>query len=68
MKKVDKQYITKRPSNMELKKSALRVFLVALKNSNFNTLFCAKCVIFSTFLDLKRQEISKMASKILYLS
>ena len=68
MKKVDKQSITKRPPNIEFQKSAPGVFYVALKNSNFNTYFFAECVIFCTFLDVKRQGFSKKASKLLYLS
>ena len=42
-------------------------FWVALKNSNLRTLFYAECVIFCTILDVKRQGISKIASKLLYL-
>ena len=61
------QSLSKRPPNMEIQKSAPRVFLVALKKSNFNTLILAECVIFCTFLDVKRQGVSKMASKLLYL-
>ena len=52
MKKVDKQSITKRPPNMEFQKSAPRLFLVALKKCNLNTLQWAECVIFGTFLDV----------------
>ena len=44
-----------------------RVFLVALKKSNLNTLILTECVIFCTFLDVKRQGILKMVSKLLYL-
>ena len=41
------------------KKSAPRVFLVALKKSNLNTHFWAECVTFCTFLDVKRREFQK---------
>ena len=43
------------------KKSAPRVFLVALKKSRLSTLIFAECVIFCTFLNVKGQGISKMA-------
>ena len=50
------------------KKSASGLFLVALKKINWNTLFCANFVIFCTLSDVKSQGISKMDSKLFYLS
>ena len=52
---------------MEVQKSATRVFLVPLKNSNLNILFYGEYVIFCTFLVVKQLGILKMASKLLYL-
>ena len=53
------QFISKDPPKMEIKKSTPRAFLVALKNSNLNTLILAECVIFCTFLDVKCRKFQK---------
>ena len=55
-------------TSRKVQNSAPRVFLVALKKSKLNTLFWVECVIFCTFLNVKRQFISKMSSKLLFLS
>ena len=58
------QSLSKRTPNMEIQKSAPRVFLVALKKSHFNTLILAECVIFFYFPKCKKAGHFKNGLKI----